>query len=184
MQKSQMSVNETVIIFYKNSLNTILKYSVNFVADRMTSNLIKQNVQMTMRCSARSIVWKYGTKILELINILKKQCQKNMDAAGVKYNLRTVLYTYFTPATSMLLEMDHVRLLDDFTFAGVPYSRYDPNTFMSKEKDEMNLLYVALTIAKKSLTMNSALFFMFTLPVFGNFPQHVCLYMLEKISKD
>ena len=80
--------------------------------------------------------------------------------------------------------MDHVRLLDDFTFAGTPYSRYDPNTFMSKEKDEMKLLYVALTIAKKSLTMNSALFFMFTLPVFGNFPQHVCLYMLEKISKD
>lgn len=80
--------------------------------------------------------------------------------------------------------MDHVRLLDDFTFAGVPYSRYDPNTFMSKEKDDMKLLYVALTIAKKSLTMNSALFFMFTLPVFGNFPQHVCLYMLEKISKD
>ena len=62
----------------------------------------------------------------------------------------------------MLLEMDHVRLLEDFTFAGVPYSGYDPNTFMSKEKDEMNLLYVALTRAKKSLTMNSALFFHFT----------------------
>lgn len=41
-------------------------------------------------------VEKYGTKILELINILKKQCQNNMDAAGVKY------YTYFTPAASML----------------------------------------------------------------------------------
>ena len=84
----------------------------------------------------------------------------------------------------MLLEMDHVRLLDDFTFAGVPYSGYDPNTFMSKEKDEMNLLYVALTIAKKSLTMTSALFFMFTLSAFENFAQHVCLYMLGKISKD
>ena len=83
----------------------------------------------------------------------------------------------------MLLEMDHVRLLEDFTFAGVPYSGYDPNTFMSKEKDEMNLLYVALTIAKKSLTMTSALFFMFTLPVFGNFPQHVQANMLGKIFK-
>ena len=78
----------------------------------------------------------------------------------------------------MLLEMDHVRLLEDFTFAGVPYSGYDPNTFMSKEKDEMNLLYVALTIAKKSLTMTSALIFMFTLSAFENFAQHVCLYML------
>ena len=84
----------------------------------------------------------------------------------------------------MLLEMDHVRLLEDFTFAGVPYSGYDPNTFMSKEKDEMNLLYVALTIAKKYLTMTSALFFMFTLSAFENFAQHVCLYMLGKISKD
>ena len=30
MQNSQVSVNETVIIFYKNTLNTILKYIVQF----------------------------------------------------------------------------------------------------------------------------------------------------------
>ena len=113
-----------------------------------------------------NIVEKYGTKILELIKILKKQCQKSMEAVGMKYVFST--FHKFKE-----LEMDHDRLLDDFTFAGVPYSRYDPNTFMSKEKDEMNLLYVVLIIAKKSLTMNSALFFLFTLSVFRNFPQHV-----------
>ena len=94
-----------------------------------------------------NIVEKYGTKSLELIKILKKQCQNSMEAVGMKYVFST--FHKFKE-----LEMDHDRLLDDFTFAGVPYSRYDPNTFMSKEKDEMNLLYVVLIIAKKSLTMN------------------------------
>ena len=37
-----------------------------------------------------NIVEKYGTKILELINILKKQCHSSMDAAGVKYVFSTV----------------------------------------------------------------------------------------------
>ena len=102
-----------------------------------------------------NIVEKYGTKILELIKILKKQCQNSMEAVGMKYVFSTV-------HKFKGLEMNHVRLLDDFNFAGVPYSKHDPNTFKGKEKDEMNLLYVALTRAKKSLTMNSALFFLFT----------------------
>ena len=72
MQNSRVSVNETVITFYKNTLNTILKYSVNFVADRMTSNLIKQNVQMTMRWSARSIVWKMWNQISRIDQYLEK----------------------------------------------------------------------------------------------------------------
>ena len=102
-----------------------------------------------------NIVEKYGPKIHEQINILRNQCQNSMDDAGVKYVFSTV-------HKFKGLEMDHVRLLDDFNFAGVPYSKYNPNTFMGKEKDEMNLLYVALTRAKKSLTMNSALFFLLT----------------------
>ena len=101
------------------------------------------------------IVEKYGRSILDHINILKKQCQNSMDDPGVKYVFSTV-------HKFKGLEMNHVRLLDDFYFASVPYSKYDPNTLKGKEKDEMNLLYVALTRAKKSLTMNSALFFLFT----------------------
>ena len=102
-----------------------------------------------------NIVEMYGSSIIEYINIMKNQSQSDMDATGVKYVFSTV-------HKFKGLEMNHVRLLEDFNFAGVPYSKFDPNTFKGKEKDEMNLLYVALTRAKKSLTMNSALFFHFT----------------------
>ena len=102
-----------------------------------------------------NIVEKYGKSILDHINILKNQSRNNMEDAGVKYVFSTV-------HRFKGLEMNHVRLLDDFNFARVPYYKFDPNIFKGKEKDEMNLLYVALTRARKSLTMNSALFFLLT----------------------
>jgi len=73
-----------------------------------------------------------------------------------------VEYVFSTVHRFKGLEMDRVHLLDDFIYSQVPYLKFNPRMLEGNNKDEVNLLYVALTRAKKVLTMNPALFFLFT----------------------
>ena len=99
-----------------------------------------------------NIIEKYGDKLPGYLDILNHQLS-NMNDPGVKYVFSTV-------HKFKGLESDHVRLLDDFFYNGVPYTAVDPSNL--EEKDELNLLYVALTRAKKVLTINPALYFLLT----------------------
>lgn len=73
-----------------------------------------------------------------------------------------VKYVFSTVHRFKGLEMDYVHLLDDFFYNQVPYLKFNPRMLEGDNKDEVNLLYVALTRAKKVLTMNPALFFLLT----------------------
>lgn len=102
-----------------------------------------------------TIVEKFGSNILNYINILREQSSPSMDDPDVKYVFSTV-------HKFKGLEMDHVILLDDFKFWQIPYQPFNSEILRGEARDEINLLYVALTRAKKSLVMNPALFFLLT----------------------
>ena len=69
------------------------------------------------------------------------------------------------------LEMDTVRLLDDFIYLGIPYGKPVQGRI---EVDELNLLYVALTRAMRLLVINDAFFFLLT----SSFINHSLEYFL------
>eukprot|EP00092_Neocalanus_flemingeri_P016157 GFUD01017486.1.p1 GENE.GFUD01017486.1~~GFUD01017486.1.p1 ORF type:complete len:966 (+),score=316.83 GFUD01017486.1:53-2899(+) len=98
------------------------------------------------------IVQKFAGKLPGYVDILMEQSQFAMEDTRVDMVFSTV-------HKFKGLEMDTVRLLDDFAFIGVPYERPAKGRV---EVDELNLLYVALTRAKKRLVINDALFFLLT----------------------
>ena len=100
------------------------------------------------------IVEQYKEKILDYVRILKEQTAGSMTDPEVKYVFSTV-------HKFKGLEMDHVILLDDFKFRDIPYNKFSKRS-LAVEEDEINLLYVALTRAKKILTINPALFYLLT----------------------
>jgi len=69
---------------------------------------------------------------------------------------REVRFVFSTVHKFKGLEMDNVRLLDDFSYQRLPYS------VPEHDGEEFNLLYVALTRAKKRLMLNDALYFLMT----------------------
>jgi superfamily I DNA/RNA helicase len=69
------------------------------------------------------------------------------------------------------LEMVTVRMLDDFIYLGIPYGKPVQGRI---EVDELNLLYVALTRAKRLLVINDALFFLLS----SSFINHSLEYLL------
>jgi len=107
------------------------------------------------------IVEKFGDKLPGYIEILREQSQFGMEDPRVKFVFSTV-------HKFKGLEMDNVRLLDDFNYIGIPYESpyYNPVTGhwevpgCMTEIDEFNLLYVALTRAKVKLILNDALYFL------------------------
>ena len=99
-----------------------------------------------------NIVDAFGAELPEYIEILQNQSQYGMHDQQVQIVFSTV-------HKFKGLEMDTVRLLDDFFYTGIPYRRPLQNRV---EVDEFNLLYVALTRAKKLLMINDALFYLLT----------------------
>ena len=97
------------------------------------------------------IVEEYKERIPQIVKTLWKQKRKVHDPE-VKFEFSTV-------HKFKGLESDNVRLLDDFFYQGLPYSGR-VNT--KEQREEFNLLYVALTRAKIKLTMNDALYFLMT----------------------
>ena len=55
-----------------------------------------------------------------------------------------------------------MRLLSDFCYGDVPFTLPTAETKAALGADEYNLLYVALTRAKRNLVINDALFFLLT----------------------
>ena len=96
------------------------------------------------------IVETIGTKLPEYVEIIQEQSKYGMHDPRVDMVFSTV-------HKFKGLEMDTVRLLDDFNYTGIPYVRPTPGRILV---DELNLLYVALTRAKKMLVINDALFFL------------------------
>ena len=97
-----------------------------------------------------NIVEKFGNNLPGYVEILQYQSQYGMDDSRVEMVFSTV-------HKFKGLEMDTVRLLDDFQFIGLPYSK---PVLERIQVDELNLLYVALTRAKRCLVINDALFFL------------------------
>jgi len=99
-----------------------------------------------------NIVDAFGAKLPEYIEIIQDRSQYGMHDPDVEIVFSTV-------HKFKGLEMDTVRLLDDFFYTGIPYAK----PLQSRIKvDELNLLYVALTRAKKLLVINDALFYLLT----------------------
>ena len=94
----------------------------------------------------------YRDKLPGYVQILEQYSGFSIEDKKVKYIFSTV-------HKFKGLECDTVRLLDDFTYEGIPYER--PTIDMMGE-DEGNMLYVALTRAKRNLIINDALFFLLT----------------------
>ena len=106
------------------------------------------------------IVEKYGAKIPEFLKICREQSLDIDD--------RRVTYVFSTVHKFKGLEMENVRLLDDFYYDGIPYSNPRHQDQERKEREEFNLLYVALTRAKSLLMMNEALYFLLTSSAVGS----------------
>ena len=85
------------------------------------------------------IVQTFGTKLPEYVDIIQEQSQYGMHDPRVD-----MVFSTFHKFKG--LEMDTVRLLDDFNYTGIPYERPTPGRI---PVDDLNLLYVALTRAKK-----------------------------------
>jgi len=106
-----------------------------------------------------TIVDKFGEKIPEYVDIFRWQVRPSMGEACVKYVFSTV-------HKFKGLECDTVRLLDDFFYSGLPRERpglwHETDERGGQVEDEYNLLYVALTRAKRNLVMNDALFYLIT----------------------
>ena len=111
-----------------------------------------------------SIVDKFGSKLPEYVEILQEQSQYGMEDPQVEMVFSTV-------HKFKGLEMDTVRLLDDFIYLGIPYGKPVHGRI---EVDELNLLYVALTRAKRLLVINDALFFLLS----SSFINHSLEYLL------
>jgi len=99
-----------------------------------------------------NIVEAFGAKLPEYIEIIQDQSKYGMHDPQVDIVFSTV-------HKFKGLEMDTVRLLDDFFYTGIPYVKPQQNRI---KVDEFNLLYVALTRAKKLLVINDALFYLLT----------------------
>jgi len=97
------------------------------------------------------IVEKYGIQVPKFVEILEQQTS-NIDDPGVKFVFSTV-------HKFKGLEMENVRLLDDFFYDGLPYTR---PALQGVEREELNMLYVALTRGKSLVMMNDALYFLLT----------------------
>ena len=96
------------------------------------------------------IVDKFGSNLPGHVEVLMDQSQYGMEDPRVDMVFSTV-------HKFKGLEMDTVRLLNDFIYTCVPYERPEQGRV---EVDELNLLYVALTRAKRRLVINDALFFL------------------------
>jgi len=106
-----------------------------------------------------NIVEKY-TNIVEkqtnlpgYIKILEEQAQYSIVDPRVDYIFSTV-------HKFKGLECDTVRLLSDFCYGDIPFTLPTESSKAALGADEYNLLYVALTRAKKNLIINDALFFL------------------------
>ena len=87
------------------------------------------------------IVERFGAKLPEYI-------QKIREHSNYAIHDPQVQMVFITVHKFKGLEMGTVRLLDDFAFSGIPYEKPGQNTV---RQGEFNLLYVALTRAKKRL---------------------------------
>ena len=104
------------------------------------------------------IVEKYKEKIPQIVKTLQDQRSK-AEKGGEEVDDPEVKFVFSTVHKFKGLEMDNVRLLDDFIYQGLPYNVPANN---HEQKEEFNLLYVALTRAKTRLMMNDALYFLMT----------------------
>ena len=102
-----------------------------------------------------NIVETYKNKLPGYVDILEEQSQYSILDTKVKYIFSTV-------HKFKGLECDTVRLLDDFNYLDIPHRRPSMASRETLGEDEFNLLYVALTRAKKNLIINDALFFLLT----------------------
>ena len=109
------------------------------------------------------IIETFGTKMPEYVEIIQEQSQYGMHDPRVDIVFSTV-------HKFKGLEMDTVRLLDDFNYTGIPYVKSTPGRILV---DELNLLYVALTRAKKMLVINDALFFLLSSSFINYSLEHV-----------
>nr|XP_006820807.1 PREDICTED: F-box only protein 18-like [Saccoglossus kowalevskii] len=93
----------------------------------------------------------YKIKIVELHHIkIPDHCEKIRSKASSNMKLADIVLT--TAHKSKGLEFDTVKLTDDYLMLN------DGETFINLPEDELNLMYVAVTRAKKRLLMNKALY--------------------------
>ena len=123
---------------------TYKKNWVTFVSETRDSN----DTEMIGKIN---IVEKFREKIPEYVDILKEQIVHIEDPGPI--------LVFTTVHKFKGLEMEVVRLLDDFYYEGIPHTKPDL-TLHSREA--FNLLYVALTRAKSLVIMNDALYFLLT----------------------